>query len=65
MTDKTYQPLTIPRLTWNKETLRPTFAEIVAQPLEPGFGITLVMPYDAYYLVVLKALQLLQLLLMV
>lgn len=41
MTDKTYQPLTIPRLTWNKETLRPTFAEIVAQPLEPGFGITL------------------------
>lgn len=38
---KTYQPLTIPRLSWNKETLRPTFAEITAQPLEPGFGITL------------------------
>lgn len=39
--EKVYQPLTIPRLSWNKDTLRNTFAEIVAQPLEPGFGITL------------------------
>ncbi len=39
--DKTYQPLTIPRLSWNKETLRSDFAQIVAQPLEPGFGVTL------------------------
>jgi DNA-directed RNA polymerase subunit alpha len=38
---KTYQPLTIPRLSWNKDSLRATYAEIVAQPLEPGFGITL------------------------
>ena len=41
MLDKTYQPLTIPRLTWDKASMRPTFAAIVAQPLEPGFGITL------------------------
>ena len=41
MENKKYQPLTIPRLSWNKESLRPTFAEIIAQPLEPGFGITL------------------------
>lgn len=38
---KTYQPLTIPRLTWNKETLSNSFGELTAQPLEPGFGITL------------------------
>lgn len=36
-----YQPLTIPRLTWVRETLTETFGELVAQPLEPGFGITL------------------------
>jgi len=41
MLDKTYQPLTIPRLSWDKASLRPTYANIVAQPLEPGFGITL------------------------
>lgn len=41
MSSKTYQPLTIPKLSWNKKTLNQTFAEITAQPLEPGFGITL------------------------
>ncbi len=41
MSKKQYQPLTIPRLSWNKETLSPTYAELIAQPLEPGFGITL------------------------
>ncbi len=41
MSKKQYQSLTIPRLSWNKETLSPTYAELVAQPLEPGFGITL------------------------
>ena len=41
MSRKIYQPLTIPKLTWNKKTLNQTFAEITAQPLEPGFGITL------------------------
>ncbi len=36
-----YRPLTIPKLQWNKKELKETFGEIVAQPLEPGFGITL------------------------
>ncbi len=40
-TKKEFQPLTIPRVMWNKETLNQTFGELVAQPLEPGFGITL------------------------
>lgn len=41
MSKKTYQPLTIPRLSWNKETLSHTSGELTAQPLEPGFGITI------------------------
>ncbi len=41
MLEKTYQPLTIPRLSWDKKSLRPTYGDVVAQPLEPGFGITL------------------------
>lgn len=41
MSNKEYQPLTIPRLSWNKETLTETSGELIAQPLEPGFGITL------------------------
>lgn len=41
MVKKTYQPLTIPRITWVKETLRNNYGELIAQPLEPGFGITL------------------------
>lgn len=41
MSKKTYQPLTIPRLSWNKATLRNNYGELIAQPLEPGFGITL------------------------
>lgn len=41
MTKKEYQPLIIPRLGWDKKTLGDTFGELVAQPLEPGFGITL------------------------
>lgn len=41
MQRKEYQPLTIPRLSWNKSTLTRTYGELVAQPLEPGFGITL------------------------
>jgi DNA-directed RNA polymerase subunit alpha len=39
--NKKYQPLTIPRVTWNKSTLTQTYGEAVAQPLESGFGITL------------------------
>lgn len=40
-TKKEFQALTLPRLTWNKATLSSTYGELVAQPLEPGFGITL------------------------
>lgn len=36
-----YKPLTIPQIKWEKKTLTNTFGELVAQPLEPGFGITL------------------------
>src|SRR5216684_4151609 len=41
MDKKEYQALTIPRVAWNKETLSSVFGELIAQPLEPGFGITL------------------------
>lgn len=41
MDKKEYKPLTIPLLGWNKKTLNDTFGELIAQPLEPGFGITL------------------------
>jgi DNA-directed RNA polymerase subunit alpha len=41
MEKKEYRPLTIPKLSWNKRELTPTYGELVAQPLEPGFGITL------------------------
>lgn len=40
-TRKVYQPLTIPKIAWNGKTITSSFAELVAQPLEPGFGITL------------------------
>lgn len=38
---KEYRPLTIPRLSWNKKVLTDSYGELVAQPLEPGFGVTL------------------------
>ncbi len=41
MDKKEYKPLTIPRLTWNKKELTERYGELVAQPLEPGVGITL------------------------
>lgn len=36
-----YKPLTIPQMKWERKTLASNFGELVAQPLEPGFGITL------------------------
>jgi len=39
--EKKYKSLTIPKLTWDRSTLSDTYGELVAQPLEPGFGITL------------------------
>ncbi len=41
MEKKEYRPLTIPKLNWNKKELTQTYGELIAQPLEPGFGITL------------------------
>lgn len=41
MEKRSYKPLTIPRLSWDKETLSDTYGQLVAQPLEPGFGITI------------------------
>ena len=41
MAKKKYQPLTIPRLSWEKETLSNNFGRLIAQPLEPDFGMTL------------------------
>lgn len=41
MDKREYKALTIPRLSWNKEVMTNTYGELVAQPLEPGFGTTL------------------------
>lgn len=41
MDSKEYRPLTVPKLSWNKKLINVTFGELTAQPLEPGFGITL------------------------
>lgn len=38
---KEFQSLIIPQIVWNKETLSSTYGELVAQPLEAGFGFTL------------------------
>ena len=39
--NREYKPLTIPQLKWEKKTLSETCGELVVQPLEPGFGITI------------------------
>lgn len=41
MQTKEYQPLTIPRLTWNRSTLTESYGELIAEPLDPGVGFTL------------------------
>ncbi len=41
MSKREYKVLTIPRLSWQKESLTENYGELVAQPLEPGFGTTL------------------------
>jgi DNA-directed RNA polymerase subunit alpha len=41
MNKEEYKSLTIPRVAWDKKTLSDTYGELVAQPLEPGFGITI------------------------
>lgn len=39
--NREYKPLIIPQLKWEKKTLSETCGELVVQPLEPGFGITI------------------------
>jgi DNA-directed RNA polymerase subunit alpha len=41
MEKQQFKALTLPKLQWNKKTLGANFGELVAQPLEPGFGVTL------------------------
>lgn len=41
MSKSMYKPLTIPTLGWDKKSMNSTFGRLTAQPLEPGFGITL------------------------
>jgi len=41
MQEKTYKPLTLPKLHWNTDVSSSTLGELVVQPLESGFGITL------------------------
>ncbi len=38
---KEYKPLILPKLAWDKQSMSPIFGKLVAEPLEPGFGITL------------------------
>ncbi|HAU30117.1 MAG: DNA-directed RNA polymerase subunit alpha [candidate division TM6 bacterium GW2011_GWF2_43_17] len=40
MDRKTYQPLTISKVKWDAEILTQSEGRLVAQPLEPGFGLT-------------------------
>ncbi len=41
MSKMEYQSLTLPRLRWEKKNVNDMYGELVAQPLELGFGITL------------------------
>lgn len=36
-----YRPLIIPKISWNTKVGTSTYGELVVQPLEPGFGITI------------------------
>jgi DNA-directed RNA polymerase subunit alpha len=41
MQEKKYKPLTLPGLEWNTKVSSPEYGELIVQPLEPGFGVTL------------------------
>lgn len=41
MLKSTYKPLILPKLGWDKSSMTSVFGKLVAQPLEPGFGVTL------------------------
>ena len=36
-----YKPLIIPKVNWETKVSSETYGELVVQPLEPGFGLTL------------------------
>lgn len=40
MSEKNYQPITVPAIEWGDVGLSTAFGELVVQPLEPGYGIT-------------------------
>ncbi len=40
MQEMKYKSLTLPEVTWEKNRVTDTEAELIAQPLEPGFGVT-------------------------
>jgi DNA-directed RNA polymerase subunit alpha len=40
MQKREYQPLTIPQVYWDKDSLTQTHGQLVVEPLEPGFGQT-------------------------
>jgi DNA-directed RNA polymerase subunit alpha len=41
MQRKSYKPLTIPKLQWERTISSDVLGELIVEPLEPGFGITL------------------------
>lgn len=41
MLKSTYKPLILPKLGWDKNSMTSEFGKLTAQPLEPGFGVTL------------------------
>jgi len=41
MQEKKYKPLTLPKLSWNKKVSSDRLGELIIEPLEPGFGLTL------------------------
>ncbi len=41
MQDKKFKPLTLPKLKWNASVSTDIYGELIVQPLEPGFGVTL------------------------
>lgn len=41
MERKEFRPLTIPNLAWDTKSITNTYGELIAQPLEPGFGTTI------------------------
>ena len=57
MQDIKYKPLTLPEVIWEKNKVTDTKAELIAQPLEPGFGLRLVMHYVELSCLLLKELR--------